>query len=192
MKSTIWLLLAGLIFSSHTVAREIAGIELTETIQLSAESAPLVLNGAGIRKKFFFKIYVAGLYLPQRQTTPEAILTLPGPKRVRMHFLYKEVERDKLVAGWQEGFAKNLETKEFEKLASRLTKFNQLFRTMRQDDVIDLDYLPNEGTQVWFNSELQGRIEGADFYTALLRVWLGDNPADGDLKSALLQGSREN
>ena len=143
-------------------------------------------------QKFFFKIYVAGLYLPQRQTTPEAILTLPGPKRVRMQFLYKEVEREKLVAGWQEGIEKNLAPNEFQKLASRLTKFNQLFRTMRQGEVIELDYLPEEGTRVRINGELQGRIEGADFYTALLRVWLGEKPADSDLKSALLQGSREN
>ena len=191
MRGMIWLLLTGLLFSPLTSAREVAGIDIPETVQLAAGTPPLVLNGAGIRKKFFFKIYVAGLYLPSRQTTTEVILDMPGPKRVHMHFLYKEVERDKLVTGWQEGFENNLETSEFEKVASRLAKFNQLFRTMHRGDVIDLDYQPEEGTQVLFNGELQGRIEGKDFYTALLQVWLGQEPADADLKTALLKGTAE-
>ena len=191
MRRTIWLLLAGLLFSPLTSGREIAGIDLSETVQLSAGTTPLVLNGAGIRKKFFFKIYVAGLYLPSRQTSTKAIVNMPGPKRVRMHFLYKEVERDKLVTGWQEGFENNLETNEFERVASRLAKFNQLFRTMHRGDVIDLDYQPEEGTLVLFNGELQGQIEGDDFYAALLQVWLGQQPADADLKTALLKGTAE-
>ena len=191
MRRMIWLLLTGLLFSPLTSAREVAGIDIPETVQLAAGTPPLVLNGAGIRKKFFFKIYVAGLYLPSRQTTTEVILDMPGPKRVHMHFLYKEVERDKLVTGWQEGFENNLETSEFEKVASRLAKFNQLFRTMHRGDVIYLDYQPEEGTQVLFNGELQGRIEGDDFYAALLQVWLGQQPADADLKTALLKGTAE-
>ena len=191
MRRMIWLLLTGLLFSPLTSAREVAGIDIPETVKLAAGTPPLVLNGAGIRKKFFFKIYVAGLYLPSRQTTTEVILDMPGPKRVHMHFLYKEVERDKLVTGWQEGFENNLETSEFEKVASRLAKFNQLFRTMHRGDVIDLDYQPEEGTQVLFNGELQGRIEGDDFYAALLQVWLGQQPADADLKTALLKGTAE-
>jgi hypothetical protein len=59
---------------------------------------------------------------------------------------------------------------------------------MQQGDVIDLDYLPEEGTRVLFNGGLQGHIEGADFYAALLKVWLGDTPADSNLKTALLEG----
>lgn len=191
MRRTILLLLAGLLFSPLTSAREIAGIDLPETVQLTADTTPLVLNGAGIRKKLFFKIYVAGLYLPSRQTSSEAILNLTGPKRVRMHFLYKEVERDKLATGWQEGFENNLDSANLKQLASRLAKFNQLFRTMRRGDVIDLDYQPEEGTQVLFNGDLQEKIEGDDFYAALLQVWLGQQPADADLKTALLKGTAE-
>jgi hypothetical protein len=187
----IWLLLTGLLFSPLTSARDVAGIDLPETLQVAAGTPPLVLNGAGIRKKFFFKIYVAGLYLPSHQTSTEAILDMPGPKRVHMHFLYKEVERDKLVTGWQEGFENNLDKASLVQLAPRLAKFNQLFRTMHRGDVIDLDYQPEEGTQVLFNGELQGVIEGDDFYAGLLKVWLGQQPADADLKTALLKGTSE-
>ena len=75
-----------------------------------------------------------------------------------------------------------------QQLAPRLKKFNQFFRTVRRDEIIDLDYLPEEGTRVLFNGELQGKIEGADFYAALLNVWLGESPADSKLKTALLAG----
>jgi len=178
-------------FSPLTSAREIAGVDMPETVQQSSGATPLLLNGAGIRRKLFFKIYVAGLYLPSRQTSTRAVLDLPGPKRVRMHFLYKEVEKDKLVTGWQEGFENNLDSASLAQLAPRLAKFNQLFRSMRRDDVIDLDYQPNEGTRVIVNGELQGNIDGADFYNALLQVWLGEQPADADLKTALLKGTAE-
>jgi len=188
MRLAIGILLLGLGFSHSASAREVAGIDLPETVQLSPNSAPLLLNGAGIRKKFFVKVYVAGLYLPSQQTSTEAIVSLPGSKRVRMHFLYKEVERDKMVNGWQEGFENNLDSASLEQLAPRLAKFNQLFRSMHRDDVIDLDYQPEEGTRVLFNGELQGTIDGADFYAALLKVWLGDSPVDSKLKKTLLAG----
>jgi len=191
MRYALGLLLLGLMFSPLTSAREIAGVDMPETVQQSSGATPLLLNGAGIRRKLFFKIYVAGLYLPSRQTSTRAVLDLPGPKRVRMHFLYKEVEKDKLVTGWQEGFENNLDSASLAQLAPRLAKFNQLFRSMRRDDVIDLDYQPNEGTRVIVNGELQGNIDGADFYNALLQVWLGEQPADADLKTALLKGTAE-
>ena len=188
MRLAIGLLVFGLLFSHSTLARDVAGVELPETVRLSPDSSPLVLNGAGIRKKFFVKVYVAGLYLPGHQTSTAATINSPGPKRIRMHFLHKEVEREKLVNGWQEGFENNLDSNSFKQVGPRLAQFNQLFRSMRQDEVIDLDFHPEEGTRVLFNGELQGKIEGADFYAALLKVWLGDSPADTKLKKALLAG----
>jgi len=188
MKLRICLLISGLVFSSASAAREVAGVVLPESIQIPDNATALHLNGAGIRKKVFFKIYVAGLYLPVAQTTPNAIFELSGPKRVHMHFLYKEVEQEKLIKGWQEGFRNNLDDAGFEKQAPRLTKFNSLFRTMKRGEVIDLDYLPKVGTRVWLNGELQGQVEGADFYAALLKVWLGESPADANLKDAFLEG----
>ncbi len=192
MKRTICLFLTLLLSSPLVSAREIAGVTLPDTLQLSPADTTLLLNGAGIRRKFFFKIYVAGLYLPSHQTSSEAILGLTGPKRVRMHFLYKEVAQEKLVAGWQEGFENNLDSASMKQLAPRLAKFNQLFRTMRRGDVIDLDFRPDTGTEVRINGELQGQITGADFYAALLRVWLGHKPADAELKQALLKGAATN
>ncbi len=167
-------------------AREVAGVELPETLTLHTDDTPLVLNGAGIRRKFFFRIYVGALYLPRKVETAEAVLALPGPKRVRMHFLYEEVSRDKLANGWEEGFEANQDGATLAKLRPRLERFNALFPDVKRGDVIDLDYLPGRGTEVWINDSLAGRIAGEDFYRALLMVWLGAQPADDDLRAAML------
>jgi hypothetical protein len=76
-------------------------------------------------------------------------------------------------------------------LRDRLTRFNGLFRTVRRGDVIELDFLPDGSVEVWINNELQGQVKGADFQRALLLVWLGDDPADEDLKQAMLNLQEE-
>ena len=173
-----------LFLAAPAPAREIAGVAVPETVDLPG--APLVLNGAGVRKKFFVKVYVGALYLPKPEGRGEAILDAPGSKSVRMHFLYEEVEARKLVDGWNEGFAANQTEAELQGLQPRLDRFNALFRTVRKGETIWLDYLPPEGTQVWIAGELKGSIPGADFNRALLKVWLGEKPADAGLKKAML------
>jgi hypothetical protein len=103
-----------------------------------------------------------------------------------MNFLYKEVEADKLVEGWNEGFAGNNTAEELKGLQDRINQFNALFTTVRKGDMIRLDYIPNEGTQVWFNDTEKGTVPGEDFSRALLKIWLGDKPADAGLRDDML------
>ena len=181
--ASIVLGLVGLVFSAH--AAEVAGVKIPDTATL-ADGTQLILNGAGVRKKFFVKVYAGGLYLQQRADDVDKILADPGGKRIYMHFIYKEVEKGKLTHGWDKGFEKNSTDEEFSQLKSRLARFNDMFDTMQKGEVIRLDYLPNQGTQVWIKEQLKGTIEGADFSRALLKVWLGKKPADGGLKKAML------
>lgn len=168
-------------------AREIAGVDLPESV--AVKNKVLVLNGAGIRKKLFIKVYVAGLYLTVKRTTASEILADQGAKRIVMSFLYKEVSSERLVEGWNVGFADNNTAEELKVLQDRIDQFNGLFRTVRRGDTIRLDYMPNEGTQVWINDALQGTVPGEDFSRALLEIWLGAKPADDNLKEALLGNS---
>jgi hypothetical protein len=160
-------------------------VNLDDTAQLVAGGPKLVLNGAGVRKKFFVKVYVGALYLPNKATTVAAVLNETGPKRVLMHFLYKKVEREKLTDGWKEGFENNSKT-EMAQLRARLDDFNKLFTDVKKGDVILLDYLPGSGTRVTINGQEKGTIAGEDFNRALLKVWLGPEPADSGLKQAML------
>ena len=63
----ILLMLAGLLLSWNVNALEVAGVKLADKVQVGNET--LQLNGAGLRTKWFFKVYVSALYLPQKQTS---------------------------------------------------------------------------------------------------------------------------
>jgi hypothetical protein len=176
----LWLLMPGV------DAATVAGIEVPETARPLPNGPKLQLNGAGIRKKFFVKVYVGALYLLQKADTTAGVVAQTGPKRVSMHILYGEVSRKKLVAGWNEGFANNHSEAELAGLAGRLETFNGLFETVHKGDVIALDYLPGEGTRVTIREQVKGTVPGKDFYDGLLRVWVGEKPATQSLKKAML------
>jgi len=172
-------------------AAEIAGVNIPQQVSIKGLQQPLQLNGAGIRSKFFFKIYIGALYLPEKQNSARKILEQSVANRVLMHFLYDEVSSEKLQNAWQEGFENNTQKSELEALQDRLNRFKQMFPDLHQGEQVLLDYIPGQGTRVSINGEQKGRIEGADFNRALLAVWLGDEPVTEDLKEAMLGRSDE-
>lgn len=185
MHMSIIVALALMLSSAMANARDVAGISLPETVALGAKPA-LVLNGTGIRSKFFVKVYVGALYLPARTRDAGPVLRNTGPVAMHMHFLHSEVTQEKLVKAWNEGFDANLDAAERARLGDRIERFNKLFRTVRKGDVVRLDYLPGSGTTVTINNDARGVVEGEDFMQAWLRIWLGKQPADSDLKQGLL------
>lgn len=184
------LLLALLIALPAAQALELAGVSMEETVKTHADGIELKLNGAGIRQRFFMDIYVGALYLPQPARDTAAVLDQRGAKRMSLHFVYKEIDAEKLVAAWNEGFEKNLPPEQFRALRPRIANFNGLFPTLRKGDRVDIDILPRAEkgatTQVWINGTLRGKVGGGDFARALLQIWLGQHPVDADLKQALL------
>lgn len=166
-------------------ATEIAGVRVEET-QKTADGTELYLNGAGIRSKFFFDIYIAELYLEQPAGSAEEVIAATGKKRMKMHFLYEEVTKEKLVSGWNEGFSDNLAAENMATLKKKIDRFNSFFRTVKKDDTILLDYLPARGTVVTISGQEMGAIDGKDFNDALLKIWLGPKPINKGLKAKLL------
>jgi len=173
------------IFLLPVQATEIAGQQFDDVISLADNQKSLQLNGLGIRYKFFFKIYIAALYLEEKSEDIKQIIESSQAKRVVMHFLYDKVEKEKLVSAWIEGFEDNLSAEEFKALEPRIKLFNTLFETVESGDVIYLDFIPGKGTRVISKGQPKGIIEGDDFYSALLKIWLGDEPVGEDLKMAL-------
>jgi len=168
------------------VATEISGVPVPEAIELDGQ--PLRLNGAGIRSKFFFDIYVGALYCKKPVHEADALLQNPSPAIVTMEVLYKEVSRDRLVAGWNAGFRKNQSESSMVKLSARLEAFNALFVDGHQGDRYRFDFLPDGRTIVRLNGGMIGSIAGEDFQRALLSVWIGKEPADTGLTRAMLGG----
>ena len=168
---------------SAAYAVTVEGIHIADKATVGEQT--LILNGAGVRTKFFFDIYIGALYLPTKTKSAEQAINMEGHKRVLMHFLYDEVSRDKLVTGWTTGFEKNSKTN-LSDLQSRLNQFNNFFQDMKKGDEVVFDFFQTGVTTVMINGKTAGSIEGSDFQKALLMVWLGKEPADDDLKEAML------
>lgn len=183
---TILISLLSLFICSSLNAATIANIEIPDTVSHSDQSTQLVLNGVGIRTKFIFDIYIGSLYLEKQQRTVKDIYNAPGEKRISMHFLYNEVSKEKLVSGWNDGFENNHSSDELVKIKTQITQFNDLFITVKKGDVINLNFIPTTGTSVVINGKNMGLVKGDDFFISLLKIWLGEEPADDDLKDAML------
>ncbi len=167
-------------------AAEIAGVTIPDKIKPASSEQDLVLNGAGIRRKFIFKIYVGALYLTKEANTPELAISTEGGKRILMHFLYDKVEKKSLDDAWWDGFKSNHTEQEMAALNDRITQFVSLFGDSLEGDQITLDFLPPETTRVTINDSVKGKIQGVDFYQGLMRVWLGESPVTVALKKGML------
>ena len=186
MKKIITSLALFFILCTPLQARELASVTVPDQISVG-DHFFLDLNGMGLREKFWIDIYVGSLYLAKPSSNIGEILSQPTPLRIQLDFVYKEVTPDKLLDGWKEGFEKNQSEQTLKKLHSRIEKFYGFFSdSARKGDQYIFDYIPDQGTSVSKNGVLLGTIEGEDFKNALVEIWLGNKPADKDLKRGML------
>ena len=176
-----------LLISTPATARDLGGVNIPDSLILVGEKSPLVLNGAGYRKKFFIKVYIGALYLAQPAGQSEAILNAGTSRAMRMHFL-RDVSQDQFAGAWNDGIAPNHTAVEMRALRARLDQLNILIGNLRHKDVLRIEMRAGGETEIWVNDLQRGKIGGADFQRALLTAWLGAKPADADLKRALLGG----
>lgn len=183
------LVVASGLLAMHGVAQatEVAGVMLDDTVKLA--NAELKLNGAGVRTKVLFKVYVAALYLGDKKTSTPDVLATGGPKRVSLTML-REVSSDSLSQALLDGLNNNCSNEEKSQLFNQMLAIGQIFgayRTIKPKDVITVDWVPNTGTVVQMNGKRLGEpLPDIAFYNALLKIWLGDKPADKSLKRQLL------
>jgi hypothetical protein len=178
-------LILALLLSAPAMARDFDGVNIPDSYSLAGEKQPLVLNGAGYRKKFFIKVYVGALYLRQPVNRVDRILDADMPRVMLLHFVHN-VSATQLADAWREGFANNQSTFDIQGLRGRLGDFNTMMRDVKPGDSLRLELMPGGDTRVWIDDKLRGTVRGLDFQRALLNVWLGPKPADSGLKRALL------
>ena len=174
------------LFSTLADAIELSGIFLADEIK-TTDGQSLVLNGAGLREKIWIDVYVGSLYLSKKSIDVAEILSNPGPWRVQLDFVYKEVAGDKLLRAWREGFEQNQSPETLKQLQPRIDQFYRYFENSAfKKDQYRFDYLPGQGTRISKNKQHLGTIPGEDFKNALLEIWLGNHPADNSLKKGML------
>lgn len=166
---------------------ELAGAKFPATVQVAG--ARLQLNGAGIRHKVVFKVYAAGLYLTEKVGTAEAVLAAPGPKRMQVVML-REIDANELGKLFTKGMEQNAPREEFSKSIAGILRLSEIFSNRKKllaGDAFAVEWLPGTGTVISVNGVPEGAaIKEPEFYSALMRIWLGKSPADPLLKEALL------
>ena len=172
--------------SSIAAAAELSGVFVDDEIK-AANGKVLVLNGIGLREKFWVDVYVGSLYLESKSDDVAEILSRPGAWRVQLDFIYKEVDKKKLLDGWREGFENNQSEESLQKLQQRIEQFYSYFdSSVVAKEQYAFDYVPDQGVLVTRNKKELGLIPGEDFKNALLEIWLGNRPADKKLKKGML------
>lgn len=180
-------LLAATLAAAGVHAAEVAGVKVDDRLQVGDRE--LVLNGAGLRSRFFIKVYVGALYAGQKATTPEAVYDSPAPRRMVMRLL-RDMDAESLANALDEGLRNNLapaELAEVKPQAEQLAALMKGIGAVKEGDSIAIDFT-SAGVDVGLNGKSRGKVAGAAFGRALLRVWLGEQPADAALKKSLLGG----
>jgi len=189
MKLAATLVLVGaiaLLIAASGHATEVGGVNLEDKMSLAGQE--LVLNGAGVRTRLVFKVYVASLYLPQPAKDLQSVLART-PRRIQLNLL-RTLSADQLVEALNEGLEANNSPEELSAVKAQigeLASIMKAFKEVKEKDFIALDFVDGS-TRISWNGEAKGTIAGAAFNRALTRVWLGEQPVQPDLKKALLGG----
>ena len=190
MKSVKTWLLAGValalapaVWSQITVS----GVKYEPTSELRGNK--LQLNGAGVRYKAVFKVYTAGLYLTKKAGSTEEVLAAPGAKHMHITML-RDIDSAELGKLFSRGMEDNMDKSAFSKLIPGVMRMSQIFsdhKKLSSGDTFTIDWVPGVGTVISVKGVQQGGpFKEPEFFNALLRIWLGPNPADWKLKDALL------
>ena len=153
--------------------------------RIEVEGQQLVLNGMALRKKAIFKVYVAGLYLAQKNSNADAILSADTPRRIVLQFL-RGVSANQMCGALNDGLKDNTPNASAE-LRQRFTTLCGFFEEIKKGEQFVFTYLPGQGTIVEVKGARKGVIEGKQFADALFRAWIGPKPGPGeDFKKKLL------
>ncbi len=162
---------------------ELADVTMSDEVTVSGKT--LVLNGMGLRKKLWVKVYVGGLYLEEETSDPAVVVDPATAKRMVMHFLTNKANKSKMDSSWEDGFENNA-PQAAQEMTAKIDTFKGFFGDMKDGDVVEITYVPEAGTTVTINGNEKGVIEGGAFAAALFSVWVGPEPPTEDLREGLL------
>lgn len=164
-------------------AAELAGVTMPDQVKVG--DTELVLNGLGLRTKFVFKVYVAGLYVEAASKDAAEILASEQVKRIDMQFVYKKVSQKKIANGWVEALEANTGDR-FDGYRAPLERLNGWMEEMVAGDVMSFTAVPGAGLEVKVKGEVKGVIEDEAFAKDFWAIWLGPEPPNAGLKTGLL------
>lgn len=170
-------------------AMDVGGVNVADTATVAGKE--LKLNGAGMRAILFIKFYAIGMYLSEKKTTPADVQAVAGPRRISLH-IQREINSEEFGQLFITGMNKNSTKEEKAKVIGQTVKFGEMFAALepvKKGDIVTLDWIPGTGTVASLNGKKIGEtMPDVAFYNAVLRIWLGDMPAQESVKRELLGG----
>ncbi len=168
--------------ATGSAAKEIEGVRFADSYR--AHDVTMPLNCVGLlRFKIFIKGYVGALYLGEGVPARDVLSDVP--KRLELSYFYAIAGKD-FAAATTQGMEANVGTEALARLRPRLDKLNALYKDVQPGDRYALTYIPGVGTEMALNGQPLGRVDGAEFASAVFAIWLGSKPLDESLKSQLL------
>lgn len=183
-------LLLGLLWLGSSAHAQLRVADVSFAPGAAVDGVPLALNGAGLRTRLLFKVYAMGLYVSLPTQDADQLIAAPAPKHIRI-VLLRELEARQFTDALTNGLQRNHDDASLAALHAPVQTLTRLILAHGRAPAgteITLDQLADGSTRLAINGALQGApIDDSALYPALLRIWLGERPADRALKAALLQ-----
>lgn len=165
-------------------AAEVAGVTMPDSLKAGQDS--LLLNGAGVRTKFFMDLYVGGLYVKAKGMEAGELVEADAPMAISLHIISGLITSEKMEKTTREGF-ENATGGNTESIQDEIDTFIAVFNEkIEKGDVYDLIYVPGKGVETYKNGKFASVTKGLEFKKALFGIWLGDKPAQKSLKKEML------
>jgi hypothetical protein len=178
-------LLAGA--SAWAQSADLVGVHYPPSLKI--EGTTVNLNGSGVAYRAVAKLYTVGLYLPKKTNSAEGVLSTNAPMQLRFVML-QGMRVDELGKVVTKGIEVNSSREEFFKLIPSIRTMGEQFSRIKRlnvGDVFAIDYVPQRGTMFYVNNQPVGLpMQDAQYFPAVLRVWLGNRPNSTNMKDALL------
>jgi len=132
----------GCAVSGAWAAVDVSGVPLEETVTVGG--VPLKLNGAGFRKRGYFKIDVTALYLQQKATTLEAVENAPGAKRMQL-VIQQDITGSQASRYFLIDFEASATPAEFAKLITEVSQVGDIYSSLpkiKKGDIVTMDWIP--------------------------------------------------
>jgi len=179
------IILVMFIFSILLYGRVIKEMKVEEKIKVYNQE--LILNGSGIRNKFFIDVYIGSLYLEELENDAESIIKSGKIKSMELIIVSNLITQKNLSGFLRSELKKSVAPKEFQLLEDDIELFLSTFHEkIKKGDRFSFNIIPNVGVEVYKNNRLIKSVKSDDLGRRLIELWIGENPVDENLKEEVL------
>jgi outer membrane biosynthesis protein TonB len=140
----------------------------------SEQVLALQLKGAATYQELGKDYYIASLYVTDSSQDALVLLADDQGQQMKIKVVAKRWSARKWKAQWQNNIAINNEIDSDPQLAEAIVSFTDFpLNSLRAGDELIIDYVPNIGTSIYFNSHQVVTTNNVKLYAYLLNTWLG-------------------